>query len=136
MTRKVGSRQFWHGKLGGLAGRRLWQDKQGGLAGRRLLQDKLGSLTVEALLILPIILLLMALFLRWGLMLREDIDIAAGLREDTSQTQDTPFDPLAEIGFFHGGPPARRIRDADLIIEMGYSIKEKLPAWIQKARGN
>ena len=95
---------------------------------RALWRDKRGSLTVEALLILPAVLLLLALFFRWGLMLHEEITAEAGYGEGPA-AEGQGADPLAVIGFLRGGPPARRIRDADLLIDLGYSIKERLPSW-------
>lgn len=79
--------------------------------------DAGGSLTVEALLILPAILLLLTLFLRWGLMLREDF---RKIEEEK-----------AVAAMSKSAPPARRIRDADTIIDLGRSIKESLPVWFQ-----
>ena len=75
-----------------------------------------GSLTVEALLILPAMLLLLALFFRWGLMMREDLRAAAERR--------------AEAVVRKNVPPARRIRDTDFFVDLGYSVKELLPQWI------
>ena len=74
-----------------------------------------GSLTVETLLILPAILLLMALFLRWGLMMREDIRAAAEKRTETVTSSK--------------GRPARRIRDTDVYVDAAYKVKEMLPSW-------
>ena len=76
-----------------------------------------GSLTVEALLILPATLLLMGLFFRWGLLMREDIRAAAEKR--------------AESVAAHSGKPARRIRDADVYVDAAYKVKEMLPSWSQ-----
>ena len=135
-------------------------------------RDEGGSLTVEALLILPVILLLMVLFVRWGIILRDDLRSAAEARHTVRQQDslgagfggtdaggtdagaaDTGTNGAvgtggetngagangarvtdsgeASFGFLLGGPPARRIRDADLLIYWGYAIKEKLPGWIK-----
>lgn len=84
-----------------------------------------GSLSVEALLILPLILLLLALFVRWGFYLQNDLVVEAERFEAEVQTEDLAGKPA----FLKGGPPARRIRDADLLIDLGYSLKERLPSW-------
>ena len=86
--------------------------------------EETGSLTVEAFLVLPALLFLMVLFLRWGQVLYLDL-------RDTGETLGIPgqTDSPGGVGFLYGGPPARRIRDADLLIDLGQSIKEKLPIW-------
>ena len=123
-------------------------------------RDEGGSLTVEALLILPVMLLLMVLFVRWGIILRDDLrsaaaaghtvrqqdGLGAGIAGTDAGAADTGANGAgangtgaadaggsgeAGIGFLVGGPPARRIRDADLLIDLGYTIKEKLPGWIK-----
>ena len=91
---------------------------------RSFLRDGDGSLTVEAMLILPIILLLIVLFIRFSLMLQQDLTEAA--EKNTASVSDE-----TGIGFLRGGPPARRIRDADLLIDLGYSLKERLPQWFR-----
>lgn len=105
--------------------------------------DAAGSLTVEAMLILPLIFLLMALFLRWGLMLRDSIQETAEKRPEVRWQGgggDGPGPAGAGgreygIGFLRGGAPAWRIWDADSIIDLGYSIKEMLPAWFRFGGG-
>ena len=92
---------------------------------RRLWAAKSGSLTVEALLILPLILLLMALFLRWGLMLQDTLRETAGPVGNAAAGEEKED----SSAFLLGGPPARRIRDVDALVHLGYSIKEKLPGW-------
>ena len=85
-------------------------------------------------MILPVLLLLLAVFLRWGLMLRDDLRDTAeyGREVESAGTPTQGRQPTVNIGFLHGGQPARRIRDADYVIDLGYSIIERLPAWIQK----
>jgi hypothetical protein len=99
-----------------------------------MISDTRGSLTVEALLILPAVILLMALFLRWGLTLRADLrDVADGGRGARREEMAVWEAPSAEnIGFLYGGSPARRVRDADMLLDLGLSLKEKLSAWIQE----
>ncbi len=87
--------------------------------------DHTGSLTVEALLILPLIFLLLALFVRWGFILQNDLAEEAKRYEAGAYGENNAGGPA----FLKGGPPARRIRDADLLIDLGYSIKESLPSW-------
>ena len=88
-----------------------------------------GSLSIEALLVFPVIFFLMALFLRWGLLLRQDLDKTTE-KMDGIVTEDSGGSAQgAGFGFFHEGPPARRIRDVDVWIDFGYGVKEKLPAW-------
>jgi len=79
---------------------------------RGLLRSADGNLTVEAAMILPLVFLLLALFLRWGLMLHGAIGEAG------------------ELGPARAKLPARRIRDTDAIVNFGYGIKENLPGWI------
>ena len=98
---------------------------------RNLCRDEEGSLTVEAMLVLPVIFLLMVLFLRWGLILQKDLHDTAALRSAAADETVAQESWLAGVGFLHGGPPARRIRDADLLIDIGYSIKERLPVWFR-----
>jgi hypothetical protein len=87
-----------------------------------------GSMTIEALLIVPVILFLLVLFLRWGMMLYEGLGAI-----NTAQESAEAGTGVAGFGFLLGGPPARRIRDADLIVDVGKSIKELLPTWsVQK----
>jgi len=94
-----------------------------------LLQENKGSLTAEALLIAPLIILLLILFFRWGLVLREDLRAAAGGRERPQGDDGTAVQQNEGIRFLTGGPPARRIRDVDFLIDMGYSLKERMPVW-------
>lgn len=92
---------------------------------QRIKSKHRGGLTIEALLILPLILLLLALFVRWGFLLQNDLAVEVKRYEAEAYE-------AAEAGrsaFLKGGPPARRIRDADLLIDLGYSIKERLPSW-------
>ena len=115
-------------------------DRPGGKA-CALLRDSEGSLTVEALLVLPILLVLMVLFVRWGLMLKEDLADAADSRQAPSFAQGAVQESgyagdgsQEESGgggswFLFGGKPARRIRDADTIIDLGQAIRDKLPQW-------
>jgi len=82
------------------------------------------------------IFLLMVVFLRLGLFLKESIqesaDAAAPVRlvdaegNRLTNTEDEGF------GFLSGSLPGRRIRDTDLLIDLGYMIKEKIPAWFKK----
>ena len=89
-----------------------------------------GSLTIEALLILPVILLTLGVFLRWGLILRDELNdsLSYGDRAE-AEGQTTTWEEAGGGGFLWGGPPARRIRDADLLIDLGHSIREMLPTW-------
>ena len=111
-------------------------DETGAPSGQKDSVDSLikgsgGSMTVEALLILPIILILMALFLRWGLMLQKDLRDAAESEPGTAWEGSVllPDGLGGGLGFDRGGPPARRIRDADLLLDFAYGIKEYLPSW-------
>lgn len=90
-------------------------------------RDHRGSLTVEALLILPLIFLLLALFVRWGFVLQNDLVEEAKRYEAGAGAYGE--DNAGGPAFLKGGPPARRIRDADLLIDLGHSIKESLPSW-------
>jgi hypothetical protein len=98
-----------------------------------MISETKGSLTVEAFLIMPVVMILLALFIRWGLMLRNDIQDAdqdrRGVKVDASGWVENA---AGGDTFLYGGPPARRIRDADYLIDLGYSIKEKLPSWFPK----
>ena len=95
-------------------------------------RDSEGSMTVEAMLIVPAVLLLMVVFMRWGLMLHSDLQGMVEVRSEAAANEpEAQGRGLAAIGFLRGGPPARRIRDADLLIDLGYSIKERLPAWFR-----
>jgi hypothetical protein len=133
-------RKLRRDEKGSQAGRKLWQGSQSSSkpcpsspSSRSLWRGREGSLTVEALLILPIILVLMALFLRWGVILRDDLDKAARRGEaEAAQNRNIIDDIVADIGFLYGSRPARRIRDADFIVDLGHSIKENLPKWTQK----
>jgi hypothetical protein len=107
-----------------------------------LWKDAAGSLTVEAMLILPLIFLLMALFLRWGLMLRDSIQETAEKRPEVrwqSGGEDGAGTGAAgrkfEFGFLRGGAPAWRIWDADTLIDYSYAIKEWLPVWFHLGSG-
>ena len=97
--------------------------------------DTKGSLTVEALLILPAILLLLALYLRWALVLRAEIQDMADKRKAAPTmglkgvVTGFPAGTDGEIEHQNETPPARRIRDADLLVDLGKSIKERLPVW-------
>ena len=103
-----------------------------------LCRDANGSLSVEAVLILPLIFLLMVLLLRWGMTMRNDIrDTAEGIAKNRREYIMEPeggqlHAPEAGLGFLYGSKPARRIRDADTLIDLGHSIKERLPSWLQK----
>ncbi|MCL1805809.1 MAG: pilus assembly protein [Clostridiales bacterium] len=90
-----------------------------------------GSFTVEAALIVPLILLLMALFLRWGLMLQKDLREAASGGAEPAAAGGALLPEALGGGliFRRGGPPARRIRDTDLLMDLAYGIKEYLPSW-------
>ena len=100
---------------------------------KTFLPDTAGSLTVEALLIIPIMILLLAVFIRWGLVLREDLQenaekngissVIVGQIEADSEPKGT--------WFLYGGRPARRIRDADTLIDLGKMVTEQLPKWFQ-----
>ena len=76
-----------------------------------------GSLTIEALLIFPLILLLMALFLRWGLTLGKELREAGDMGRGTAVSKTVP--------------PARRIRDVDGYLDLAYKVKGMLPSWSQ-----
>ena len=114
----------------------LQKDRRGKTTGS-FRQDREGSLTVEALLILPVVFLLMVILIRWCLVLHQDIETAAERRREILRQEiapaggDTSGEKAPEAWFLYGGPPARRIRDADVLIELGYAIKEKLPVWFQ-----
>ncbi|MCL2121820.1 MAG: hypothetical protein FWH28_06170 [Clostridiales bacterium] len=88
-------------------------------------------------MILPVVFLLMVILVRWCLILQQDIETAAERRREIlSQDGDlssggSSGEAAPEAWFLYGGPPARRIRDADILIELGYAIKEKLPVWFQ-----
>jgi hypothetical protein len=84
-----------------------------------------GSMTVEALLILPLILVLLVLFIRWGIALQNGLVIEAERVETEFFRENTAGNP----GFSQGSPPARRIRDTDWLVDLGYSLKERLPSW-------
>jgi len=100
-------------------------------------RDTNGSLTVEAMILLPLVFLLIAILLRWGLLLLEDLQDTARDRDvsrhveligrDNSHTWENEGDTW----FLYGGPPARRIRDADTLIDLGLSVVGKLPQWFQ-----
>ena len=113
---------------------------------RRIRRDTAGSLTAEAVLLLPVIFALIAVFSRLGLFLRDTISDSSESRpsvrwEDSAGNQAVAPGYVGEadgrgsagsdsgIGFLTGSLPARRIRDADLIIDIGYKLKEKIPAW-------
>ena len=97
-----------------------------------MISESEGSLTVEAFLIMPVILLLLALFLRWGLMLRDDLrDTAArGRAAPIVGTSEQGERPELNIGFLFNSQPARRIRDTDFLIDMAYNVKEKVSEWL------
>ncbi|MCL1849654.1 MAG: pilus assembly protein [Clostridiales bacterium] len=84
-----------------------------------------GSLTVEAALVLPVIFLLIALSIRWAWVLHDEVE---------GTVREAPDRQGSGIGFLYGGPPARRIRDADLLIDLGHTIKERLPTWFPTAK--
>ena len=110
-----------------------------GVIQKMYLSDEAGSLSVEALLVLPVLILLIALFLRWGLVLREEMqNTSEEIRKRTSTQGDgrqndaeSEEEEWKGLGFLSAGPPARRIRDADLLIDIGYELKEMLPVWLR-----
>ena len=113
---------------------RLGGDEMRGEAGpERIVAGDKGSLTVEAALILPLILLLTVVFLQWGLMMRQDLrDAGVGDKANRGATGALIEENEGQKGtaFLYGGLPARRIRDVDFMIGVGKSLKELLPQWI------
>ncbi|MCL1849127.1 MAG: pilus assembly protein [Clostridiales bacterium] len=123
----------------------LRRGKEGSLAG-----DTEGSLTVEAMLILPILFLLLALFIRWAWILHGEIQQTAAqrrairrvdtqgglLEEEGAQIREGTLEIAQEKGlaFLYGSLPARRIRDADLLVDIGNGIREWLPSWLQSGK--
>jgi hypothetical protein len=91
-----------------------------------LVRDSRGSLTVEALLIVPLLLVLMVLLLRFGV----NLQVANQEVFDSLEPATETGEGSGAAGFLWGGPPARRIRDADLVIDLGRSVKELLPSWV------
>ena len=92
-------------------------------------RDKRGNLTVEAALLVPLLCIVLSLFLRWRFTLRQDLQDAALGGEVSEGESGRTLGGLLEGNFLFGGPPARRVRDADFLIDLSYSVKERLPSW-------
>ncbi|MDR1193034.1 MAG: hypothetical protein LBK98_02520 [Peptococcaceae bacterium] len=93
--------------------------------GPELAREQGGSLTVEGFLVLPLLILVVLLLLAGALRWRAEVE-----RTD----QALPAAGATEVEAGSAGQaagPARTIRNADFIVDMGYSIKELLPGWSQ-----
>ena len=115
-----------------------------------------GSMTVEAVILFPLLFLLFATCLCWGLALKDDLHAMDErgekyrtlIRSDTAiytnGEHDVPFDynvyeeqadnTSGDSWFLYGGKPARRIRDADSILDLGRTLIGMLPKWFQAGK--
>ena len=83
---------------------------------------------MEAFIIIPLILVLSVVFIRFGLMLHD------GLTEshESIVVRDANQGPKGIVEKLKGDSPANRIRNADLLIDFGYNVKELLPSWLSE----
>ena len=91
-------------------------------------RDRSGSLTVEGTILIPALFLLMAVFARLGVFMKDEIQKTA----DEGAAVGQGSDAKGGIGFLIRSNPARRIRDTDLLIDVGSTLIDKIPEWFDK----